>query len=157
MHYYEQSADQGNAEAQRILGLHFLDRDIHDYSAAIKYPGLSAAGRDARGQLRFASFLEEGIGIQPNHILAAHYYKLSSRFLPSASACYGWCLQNGRGIPVDFTEAAEFFQRTADRDNADGANSFDVCLELGRGIEKDIERSVFYYSKAASHRHPVDE
>jgi TPR repeat protein len=134
MHYYKQSADQGNAETQHILGFHFLDRDIHDYSAAIKYLGLSAAGGDARGQLGFASLLEAGIGIQPNHILAAYYYKLSSQFIPSASACYGWCLQNGRGIPVDFTEAAEFFQKAANNNNADGANSFSVCLELGRGI-----------------------
>jgi TPR repeat protein len=153
MTYYKYSADQGDSEAQCIYGLHFLGRDIEDLSTAVRYLSLSAAGGNAKGQFNIGHLLEEGIGIEPNHFLAVQYYELSSESLPSASAFYGWCLQNGRGVPVNFAGAAETFQRAADFGNADGENSLGVCLDLGRGIEKDSERSVSYYRKAASKHH----
>jgi TPR repeat protein len=80
---------------------------------------------------------------------------LASESFPVACACYGWCLQNGQGIPVNFTEATKYFQRAADRGNADGANSLAVCLDLGRGLEQDPERSTLYYHNAASQHHPA--
>jgi TPR repeat protein/tRNA A-37 threonylcarbamoyl transferase component Bud32 len=153
MHYYHLSAGNRNSEAQCACGLYYLDRDIPDLSTAIKYLGLSAAGGDGRGQLHFAHLLDEGIGMDPNHILAAQYYERSSGSFSSACACYGWCLQVGCGVPVNFTESAEFFQRSADGNNADGANSLGVCLDVGRGLERNVERSMFYFGRAASQHH----
>jgi TPR repeat protein len=54
-------------------------------------------------------------------------------------------LQTGRGIPVDFTVAAECFKKAADSNDADGINGFGRCLECGDGIDPDIHRAVFYY------------
>jgi TPR repeat protein len=70
------------------------------------------------------------------------------------SACCGWCSYAGKGIPVDFTVAAEFFKKVSGSNDADGANSFGCCLEQGEGIDEDIERAVLYYRKAASQSHP---
>jgi TPR repeat protein len=120
-----------------------------------QYIKLSTTHAKATAQFRLAHFLEEGIRINTDHILAVKYYEMASRLFPSACACYGWCLQHGRGVPVNLTEAIQFFQYAADGDNADGANSLGICLERGLGIDKDLDRSALYYRKAASLQHPA--
>jgi hypothetical protein len=69
---------------------------------------------------------------------------------PASSVCFGWCLHTGRGVPVDFTVAAEFFKKAADLNDVNGINSFGCCLEQGQGVDPDIHLAVQYYRKAAS-------
>jgi TPR repeat protein len=57
-------------------------------------------------------------------------------------------------VPLDFTVAAEFFQKAAALDNADAANRFGCCLEKGEGVEPNIELAVQYYRRAAARSHP---
>jgi TPR repeat protein len=154
--YYKHAADEHDSHKQRLCPFHLLRFDVTKFSAeSPQYIKLSTAHAKSTAQLRLANFLENGIGISKDHILAAKYYEMASDLFPSACACYGWCLQHGRGVPVNLTEAAAFFQYAADGDNADGANSLGICLERGLGIEKDIDRSVLYYRKAASQQHPA--
>jgi TPR repeat protein len=153
--YYKLSADQGNAEAQYKFAVHCLSQDRAAQRTGLWYLSLSAAGGYSLGQLHFGYFLENGIGIEADHILSAKYYELSSECLAMACAFYGWCLQHGRGVPVDLRTAAEYYQKASDGGNVDGANSLGVCFDVGLGVEKDIERSVFYYRKAALQHHPA--
>jgi TPR repeat protein len=69
------------------------------------------------------------------------------RAISRGAALYGRCHQTGRGIPLDFTLAADYFQKKADPNNPVGASNFDCCLEKGEGIDKDIDRAVRYYPK----------
>jgi TPR repeat protein len=96
----------------------------------------------------------ERIGIPVDFALAVQKYELSSNGSAAGSARYGWLLYAGKGVPVDFTVAAEFFKRASDSNDADGTNNFGCCLERGDGVDKDIERAVWYYRKAASQSHP---
>jgi TPR repeat protein len=63
-------------------------------------------------------------------------------------------LPEGRGIPVDFTVAAECFKRAAGSDDADGVNCFGCCLERGHRVDPDPDRAVAQYRRAASLAHP---
>jgi hypothetical protein len=49
--------------------------------------------------------------------------------LPSGAVCFNWCWQNGRGIPTDFTLAAECFKVAADLNDKYRINCFVCCLE----------------------------
>jgi TPR repeat protein len=153
--YYKLAANHGDSEAQCILGLRLLHPDIADHSTAARYLRSSADGGNPAAQLNFAHLLEEGIGVTADHILAAKYYELASQSSAVGCACYGWCCQKGRGVPVNFTEAAELFEMAAACENADGENGFAICLERGLGIEKDMQQAVSYYRRAASQRHPA--
>jgi serine/threonine protein kinase len=84
---------------------------------------------------------------------AARLYEGASDLCPSAAAGYGWCLLTGQGVPIDFTAAADCFQRAADSGDSDGANSLGVCLERGDGVDADIGRAVSYYRMAADRSH----
>jgi hypothetical protein len=58
-------------------------------------------------------------------------------------------LQTGRGVPVDFTIAAEFFKKAADSHDVDAMNSFGCCLEQGKGVDINTDLAVSYYRRAA--------
>jgi TPR repeat protein len=99
---------------------------------------------------------ENGIGAfsSPHIDTALRYYEGCSDLSPAGSACFGWCLQTGFGIPIDFTVAAEFLRKAADSDDVDGMNSFGCCLERGEGVDANIDWAVSYYRKAAKQSHP---
>jgi TPR repeat protein len=53
-------------------------------------------------------------------------------------------LHTGRGIPVDFIVASEFFKRAADSKNVDAMNIFGRCLERGQGVHPNIDKAILY-------------
>jgi TPR repeat protein len=154
-HYYKLAADHRDFETEYFSKLHLFPTELQN-GLAIKTTQrkLSAGHINAIAQLSFAHFLEEGIGTEKDPILAAKYYEMASESIPFSCASYGWCLQHGIGVAINFTEAAAFFQKAADYDNSDGANSFGICLEHGLGVDRDVRRSVLYYRTAASQNHP---
>jgi TPR repeat protein len=66
----------------------------------------------------------------------------------AALMTFGWCLQIGLGIPVDFTVADDFFKKAADSNDADGLNSFECCLEGGQDVDVNIELAVRYRKRS---------
>lgn len=91
---------------------------------------------------------ENGIGAfsSIDLITAVRYYEQWSDHSPSSATWFGWCLQTGRGIPIDFTIAADF-------DGASGINSFGCCLECGQGVDTNIGLGVRYYRRSGSQSH----
>jgi TPR repeat protein len=121
----------------------------------VSYLAISAEARSRRAQLNLADLYKSDTGSPVNHIAAAKYAEIAAEFCPVGCACYGWFLQNGIGVPINFTESCEFLQRAADGGNVDGANGLAICLERGSGIDKDTARAASYYRFAASQKHPA--
>jgi TPR repeat protein len=96
---------------------------------------------------------ENGIGRSVDLMVAARYYEQSSEQCPAGAMRYGWCLQVGRGVLVNFTVAAEFFKKAGDSNDENGANCFGCSLERGEGVDANINQAVHYYRKAASQSH----
>jgi TPR repeat protein/serine/threonine protein kinase len=157
VHYLKLSADQGNADGQCQWGISLLTGKVvqRDLATAIQYFKMSAEKGSPEGQTVVGWMIENGVGTPMDLIAAVGYCDLSSDQSPNGAALFGQCYQTGRGIPVDFTLAAEYFQKPADSDNPVGSNDFGCCLERGEGVDKDIDRAVRYYRKAASQSHPA--
>jgi TPR repeat protein len=135
--YYKLAADENDSDKYRLCRLHLFFFDLTKFSVGSpQYIKFSTAHAKATAQLCLGHLLEEGIGINADHIFAAKYYEMAAELFPSACACYGWCLQHGRSVPISLKEVVVFFQYAADGDNADGANSLGICLEYGLGIDK---------------------
>jgi TPR repeat protein len=151
------AAEEGGAEAQYRRGMSLLSGSTghRNIPIAIRCLQLSAENGSPEGQFAVACMAENGIAAFHSADLgtAVRYYERSCDRSPAASACLGWCLQTGRGIPVDFTVAAECFKHAADSDDADGINCFGCCLERGKGVEVDIDGAVSHYRRAASKSH----
>jgi TPR repeat protein len=155
-HYFKLSADQGNADGSSDCGMAMLtglgqDRDCEN---AIRCFQLSARNGGANGRAVACWMAENDIvtGVDLAAIVGAG--ESASDQPPAVLAVCGRCCQTGRGVPVDFTVAAEFFQRAALSGDADSENSFGGCLERGDSGEKVIETAVRYYCRAASQSHP---
>jgi TPR repeat protein len=93
---------------------------------------------------------ENGIERCVDLTIAMRSYELSSNLSAAGSARVGWCWQTGKGVPIDFTVAAEFFKKAVDLNDRWSANSFGCCLECGKGVDTDMELTVRYYRKAMS-------
>jgi TPR repeat protein len=156
-HYYKLAAAQSHPNAQYhyaicLINDNIVDRNVAD---AFRYLKLSAENGSSDGQFAVACMAEHGIGVfsSVDLIIATHNYEECSDYLAAGATCLGWCLQTGRGLPMDFTVAAECFIKSANSEDPDGINSFGCCLEEGRGVDADIERAVRYYRRAASLSH----
>jgi TPR repeat protein len=151
-HYFRLAAEQGVAESQYRYGIWLLSRDSRhrDIAGAIHTLKLSVDNGSPDGQFAIAWMAENAIG--PFHSIdlgtAVRCYEQCSDRCTAGAACFGWCLQTGHGIPVDFTVPAECFKKAADSNDADGINGFGCCLERGEGIDRDIHLAAFSYRRA---------
>jgi TPR repeat protein len=119
----------------------------------VPYLTIAAEAKSRRAHLNLVDLCESDPSQPIDRSLAAYYAEISARFSPVGCAYYGWLLQNGIGVPINFTESYEFFQIAANGGNADGANCLALCLDQGIGIDKDPARAAVYYRFAASQKH----
>jgi TPR repeat protein len=131
------------------------DPDHQNIAGAFRYLRLSAENGSPDGQFAIACMAENAIAPFTSSDLntAVRYYERCFDLSPISAVCLGWCLQTGRGIPGDFTIAAECFKNAADSNDPDGVNCFGCCLERGDGVDPDIDRAVSHYRRAASLGH----
>ncbi|MFQ6022586.1 MAG: tetratricopeptide repeat protein [Acidiferrobacterales bacterium] len=55
----------------------------------------------------------------------------------------------GRGMPQDFTKAAEWYRRAAALGHADAQNDLAKLYDDGRGVSQDSVQAYFWYTLAA--------
>jgi TPR repeat protein len=65
---------------------------------------------------------------------------------------YGHCLERGRGIPIDLTEAARYYKLSADQGDACGQHNYGHCLEQGRDISIDLIEAAVVVSSSNTSR-----
>jgi serine/threonine protein kinase len=58
------------------------------------------------------------------------------------------CLEYGKGVSKDLSEAAKYYKLSADQCNSHGQNNYGSCLEYGKGVSKDLSEAAKYYKMA---------
>ena len=53
------------------------------------------------------------------------------------------------GFPIDYSKAAELFQRASDLGNAEAHLNFGNSYHFGKGVKKDIKNAVYHWQIAA--------
>jgi TPR repeat protein len=151
-------AEQGIVEAQFHYAICFIKGTGVDrnFATAFRYLKLSTENGSSNAQFRVACMAENAIGAFSyiDFDIAIRYYELCSDVSPACSVCFGWCWKSGRGVPVDFTVAVEFFKKASDSNDADGINCFGCCREQGQGVDPDIDWAVWHYQRSAKQFHP---
>ncbi|MEQ8506899.1 MAG: tetratricopeptide repeat protein [Rhodospirillales bacterium] len=86
----------------------------------------------------------------------ALFRKAAAKGVARAQYAMGWANAKGRGVPVDYTQAAEWYRVAA---TAGGDPDAQFALgELyfhGRGVANDYSRAIDLYRSAAMRGHPV--
>ena len=74
-----------------------------------------------------------------------------SAFMGNAEAQtnLGYAYKRGRGVEIDYEQAAKWFRKAAKKGNVDAQVNLGFFYTLGKGVERDYEQAVKWHRKAA--------
>ena len=62
----------------------------------------------------------------------------------------GWLYEKGKGVTQNYVKAREWYDKAADKDNADAMVNLGWLYEQGRGVTQDYAKAREWYEKAAA-------
>lgn len=65
----------------------------------------------------------------------------------------GNCYYRGHGVDRNYTEAAKWYQKAADKGNASGQFNLGDCYYSGKGVSKNRTTAIEFFKKAAKKDH----
>ena len=150
---YTSLAEQGNVEAQLILGsMYDIGRVVpQDYTEALKWYLLAAKQGDVRAQSKLGSMYDIGLGVRQDSIEAVKWWRLAAEKGDSyAQLNLGAKYDHGRGVPKDFTEAVKWYRLAAEQGNVFAQEKLGWKYLLGEGVPQDDVLAHMWISIAAA-------
>ena len=173
----KQAAEQGDAEGQWRLGVHYRDGDgvAQDYKEAAKWFRKAAEQGHAKAQSALGNCYYYGEGVEKDYAEAVKWYRKSAEQGYAVGQCnLGNSYYNGEGVEKDYAEAIKWYRKAAEPRNqgifysdakgdtkdikrmtaagqeyAPAQCALGNCYYYGRGVEKDYAEAVKWYRKAA--------
>ena len=135
--YYEESAQQGFAEAQYRLGTLYVKEKLVPIMAALE--AFDTGNSEHYNNIRDAH-RKKGISL---------YEKAAAQDHAEALFELGVCYHFGKGVEKNLEKAFGFFKRAAELGVTSGLQNVGACYEHGLGIGKDEVKAVEWYKKGA--------
>ena len=149
---FERSAAQGNAHAQRNLGLMYsqgLDIPI-DLQKAFEWFKKAADNNDPVASCMLGSMYATGEGIPVDEVKAVEYLLKSAEMGHDAAQCsIGLLYASGEGLPQDTSKAVEYFEKAAEQGNSNAQFQLGCMYLNGNGVEKNLPFAYELIKKAA--------
>lgn len=127
-----QSAEQGDANAQRELGVmyYFGDGVQQDYKEAFKWYSKSAVQGTAAAQGALGTLYYHGKGVSRDHKEALKWYsKSAEQGYVKAQVMLGYMYYNSEGAPQDYVLAHMWFNLAAVQGNINASGLRDITAE----------------------------
>ena len=135
------AAEQGDAEAQRTLGVKHVEGDgvPQDDTEAIRWFRLAADQGNAGAQRNLGVAHAQGDGVPQDDAEAVRWYRLAAdQGNANAQTNLGLMHGEGRGVPQDDAEAARWLRLAADQGHA-GAQRLLGLIDAGGGGEPTLQ------------------
>ena len=148
----EPLAQQGNADAQKLLGLMYYRGNglPKDYKKAFAWSLKAAEQGHAGAQFNLGNFYINGEGVHQNYDKAVEWYrKAAEQGNVNGQVGLGLMYFNGHGVPQDYEKAAELFRKASEQGNAIGQANLGLMYFNGHGVPQNYEKAVEWYRKAA--------
>lgn len=146
-------ASRGNADAQLLLGLEYLDGAgaAKNESEAAQWISRAAAHGNAVAQYWLATLYANGRGVKADPALAMHWYEEAAmqgnrKAMHQLAVSYA----EGWGASRNYAEAARWFSRAASLGYVDSAFNLGVLYERGLGMPQSLLDAYKWYSIAAA-------
>jgi TPR repeat protein len=142
--WFRRAADQGNADAQCLLGNHYRDGSgvLKDTSEAVKLLRLSADQGNAFGQAFLGSMYANGEGVPKNAAEAFKLFRLAAEQGSAIGQCeLGLRYATGEGAQKDEIEGASWLRKAADQGYARAQRNLGAMYFNGVGVPKDISEA----------------
>lgn len=147
--WYKKAAEQGNAEAQCVLGGCFYYQTLgveKDDKEARKWYEAAATQGNVTAQYMTGRLYAE---LSYNVSAVKWYTKAAEQECPEAQYELGVCYEAGDGVGKDEAKAAELYRKAAVQGYAEAQNELGACYSNGTGVAKDLEQAFECYRKAA--------
>jgi len=146
-------ADQGNSQAQAMLGILYdngqgVEKDpkvaLQWYLKAAEQ-GLPVAQHDV-GVRYF-----QGIGTAQNYVEAAKWWEQAANAgLADSRFNLGLMYYRGLGVKTDYAKAAELFRKAAEQGHGHAQYSIAVMHAFGQGMEKNYSEALKWFRESAA-------
>ena len=126
-------AEKGNAEAQFILGVIYVEGKIvpQDYKVAMLWYRKAAEQGDARAQNSLGAMYGKGLGVPLDYQTAMLWYrKAAEQGDARAQNNIGFMYFNGQGVPADLVQAHMWFDLAAAAGNENAKKNKKQAEEL---------------------------
>ena len=148
-----QLANAGNAKAELVVGLKYLDGDgvaVSEADAA-KWLERAAEQGQAVAQYRLGTMYERGRGMPADAAKAMHWYELAAeagnrKAMHNLAVAYA----GGAGTAKNLAEAARWFSKAAALGLSDSQFNLAVLYERGMGVPQSLLDAYKWYSIAAA-------
>jgi len=148
----EPLAQQGNADAQKLLGLMYYRGNglPKDYKKAFAWSLKAAEQGHAGAQFNLGNFYINGEGVHQNYDKAVEWYrKAAEQGNVNGQVGLGLMYFNGHGVPQNYEKAVEWYRKAADQGDKDGQVSLGLMYLNGHGVTQDYDKAAELFSKAA--------
>jgi len=146
-------ANAGNAKAELIVGLKYLDGDGVPASDAdaVKWLSRSAEAGEPVARYRLGTLLERGRGAAADPTKAVQWYEAAAnqgnrKAMHNLAVAYA----QGTGVKKDFVEASRWFSRAANLGLSDSQFNLAVLYERGLGVPQSLLNAYKWYAVAAA-------
>jgi localization factor PodJL len=146
-------ANGGNAKAELIVGLKYLDGDgvaVSEADAA-KWLGRAALAGQPVAQYRLGTLYERGRGVAADPVKSVHWYTLAAqagnrKAMHNLAVAYA----SGTGVAKNLPEAARWFAKAAALGLSDSQFNLAVLYERGLGVPQSLLDAYKWYAIAAT-------
>ncbi len=147
------AANEGNAIAETIIGLKYLDGQgiAADPTQALKWLQKAADAGQAVAQYRLGTMYERGQGVAANPATAAKWYQASAN-QGNRKAMHNLAVAFAEGATgkKDMAESARWFSKAAALGLSDSQFNLAVLYERGDGVPQSLIDAFKWYSIAAA-------
>ena len=147
-----QAANAGNARAQLIVGLKYLDGDgvPANETEAAKWLTKAADAGEPVAQYRAGTLFERGRGVAADPVKAVRWYLAAAnqgnrKAMHNLAVAYA----EGTGVKKDYAEASRWFLRAANLGLSDSQFNLAVLYERGLGVPQNLVDAYKWYAIAA--------
>ena len=147
----QKAADQGNANAQLVLGWLYEDGNgvRQDYNEAAEWFRKAADQDHAGAQSSLGAMYESGKGVRQDYAEASKLYKKAAdQGDAHAQFRLGVMYQEGNGVRQDYAEASKLYKKAADQGNGKAQVLLGVMYESGKGVRQDYAEAKEWFGKA---------
>ena len=141
-------AEQGNAEAQLLLGMMYHDGEgvPKDYAQAAQWMRKAAEQDNALAEASLGAMYQNGEGVPKDEAAAVHWLEKAARqgMAPAQFILARLHEQNGK-----YAEALKWYRLLASRGDADSQNDVGHIYETGRGVAQNYAEAARWYRLAA--------
>ena len=147
-----EKAEQGDAQAQYDLAVHYANRGAGQLAAdeAVHWLRQAAEQGHVEAQSDLGLLYQRGLGVPQDSAEAAKWMRRAAEQGHALSqADLGRLYYMGAGVPRDFAQAAEWYRQAAEQGVAGAQFNLAGMHAAGEGVPKDAVEAVKWYREAA--------